>query len=546
MFERRTLQDAAPPMQWRSAAPEALPGNALPHGFRHRLEWLRTKAVRELNPVPFDSPNSTTPKRTIVRAPRGTQLSCKGWDQESALRMLMNSLEPEVAERPELVGEPSACDATGQPVHDWQAYAAIAEALSSLENNQTLLVQSGKLAGIVSTSAAAPRVLIDAKTTAESWMYAGTQGALEVTCETFRAAAQLHFGGDLAGRLVVSAGMGKLGGAQPLAAQLNGAAFLGIDADPARIKRRVKGGYCDVMVSSLDEALRILKNAVRQRAARSVGLVGNAADVMCELAQRGVVPDLLTDRTAAHDPLCGYWPQGLDLAQADELRRSDPAEARHRSLDSIATQVRAMLELRKLGAILFDFGNQLFVRAGEAGVKGADAVPGFAETYLAPALSENRAPLRWIALSGEPADIDRLDRFALELFPDDERLRIWLPLVQKHVRPQGLPARVCWLPREARTKFSVAVNDLVARNELRAPVVLGRDLLDCGPDAKPAGDCSEPALLESAGGAISPRMQSILDAASGASWATTSGRGAAIVADGTPAAAARIELVMKR
>jgi urocanate hydratase len=460
--------------------------------------------------------------------------------------MLMNSLDPDVAERAEMFGDPGPCGAAEQPVHDWAAYVAIAEALKSLENNQTLLVQSGKLAGILRTSVAAPRVLIDAKTSAASWMYVGTQGALEETYETFRAAAQRHFGGDLAGRLVVSAGMGGLGGAQPLAAQLSGAAFLGIDADPARIKRRVKGGYCDVMVSSLDEALRILKNAVRQRAARSVGLVGNAADVMCELAQRGVVPDLLTDRTAAHDPLCGYWPQGLELAQAAKLRRSDPAEARRRSLESIANQVRAMLELRALGAILFDFGNQLFVRAREAGVKGADAVPAFAETYLASTLSENRTPLRWIALSGENADIDRIDRLALEIFPDDERLHHWLPLAQKHVRPQGLPARVCWIPVVGRAAFGVAVNDLVARGDLRAPVVLGRDFLDCGAGVDLAGESSEPPLLASADGAPSPRVQAIVDAASGASWGVIRGRGAAIVADGTPAAAARIEILMNR
>ncbi|MGD0839975.1 MAG: urocanate hydratase [Candidatus Acidiferrales bacterium] len=496
--------------------------------------------------MPSEPPNSTSPKRAVVRSPRGTRLSCKGWDQEAALRVLMNSLDPDIAERAEFFDDPGPCGAARQPVQDWAAYFAIAEALKSLENNQTLLAQSGRLARILRTSVAAPRVLIDAKTTAASWMYVGTQGSLEETYETFRAAAQRHFGGDLAGRLVVSAGMGGRGGAQPLAAQLNGAAFLGIDADPARIKRRVKGGYCDVMVTSLDEALRILKNAVRQRAARSVGLVGNAADVMRELAQRGVVPDLLTDRTAAHDPLCGYWPQSLDLAQAAELRRRDPAEARRRSLDSISTQVPAMLELRTLGAILFDFGNQLFARARDAGVEGADTVTGFAETCLATALTENRAPLRWIALSGELADIDRIDRLALEIFPDDERLHTWLPLAQKHVRSQGLPARVCWIPVSKRARLCVAVNDLVARGELRAPVVLGRDFLECGPGAEPAGESSEPPLMESAGGAISSRVQAILDGARGASWATTQGRATAIAADGTPAAAARIELVMNR
>jgi urocanate hydratase len=481
-----------------------------------------------------------------VRAPRGGVLSCKGWAREAALRMLMNTLDPEVAERPE---EFVACGATGKPVRDWASYLAIAAALKVLENDQTLIVQAGKLAGILRTQFDAPRVLIDSETSAACWVYVGTQGALEETYETFRAAAQHHFGGSLAGRLAVSAGMGSLGGAQPLAAQLNGAAFLGIDADPARIKRRVKSGYCDVMVSSLDEALRILKNAVRQRAARSVGLVGNAAEVLTELAARGVVPDLLTDRTAADDALNGYWPQGLSLAEAGEMRRDDPEQAQRRSIDSIAAQVRAMMELRKLGAVVFDFGNKIFARARDAGVAEADSIPDFASAYLAPALGEDRARLRWIALSGEAADIDRVDQLVLEMLPSDELLGRYVSLAQKHVRSQGLPARVCWFPRADRARFGAAVNDLVAKGELRAPIVVGRDFQDCGAATDLAEeDAGAPAGAGGlAGGGIeSPLAKAALDAASGASWASMPGRGLAIVADGTPEAAGRIERVMAK
>ncbi|MGB6198609.1 MAG: hypothetical protein WBF35_03575 [Candidatus Acidiferrales bacterium] len=493
--------------------------------------------------------DSTTSARGSVRAPRSGVLSCKGWNQEAALRMLMNTLDPDVAEHSELL---IACGVSGKPVEDWASYAAITDALKTLDTDQTLLVQSGRLAGIVSTSAAAPRVLISGNTTAENWMYVGTQGALEETYETYRGAARIHFGGDLAGRLIVSAGMGGLGGAQPLAAQMNGAAFLGIDADATRIKRRVKSGYCDVMVNSLDEALRILKNAVRVRAARSVGLVGNAADVITELAERGVVPDLLTDRTSAHDPLRGYWPQGLSLAEAAEMRRGNPAEALRRSLESIAAQVRAMIELRKLGAIVFDSGNGIFERAREAGVADAATIPHFDDTNLAAALAENRAPMRWIALSGEPSDINRIDRLVLELFPEDEIPARWIPLAQKHVRTQGLPARVCWMLHADRARFAAAVNDLVARGELKGPIVLGRDFRDCGATVV-SSDASAPETSELAN---APWLRKILDAASGASWAAIPTRGAgateavrigqAIVADGLPETRGRIELVMSR
>jgi len=487
--------------------------------------------------VPSGSLDSTTSARVVVRAPRGSSLTCKGWQQEAALRMLMNALDPDVAEQPE---ELIACGTAGKAARDWSSYAAIVKALRTLENDETLFVQAGAAAGVRRTSADAPRVAIDAASSAANWMYVGTQGALEETYETFRAAAKKLFGSDLAGRLVVSAGMGGLGGAQPLAAQLNGAALLGIDADPARTKRRVKGGYCDVMVNSLDEGLRILKNAVRQRAARSVGLVGNAADVLTELAQRGVVPDLLTDQTSAHDPLRGYWPRGLSLAEAGELRRSDPAEALRRSRDSIAAQVRAMFALRKLGSVVFDFGSEIFARAREAGVEGTDSIPNFAEAYLAGALGEDRALLRWVALSGEPADIQRIDRLALEFGAGDEMLARWIPLAQKNVRFQGLPARVCYFPRRELARFGAAVNDLVARGELNAPIVLGRDFLDC--DANGAGDEGPGTGI----GLDSTKVAAAVEAASGASWAALRGRGVALLADGTPEAGARIGRAMAK
>ncbi|HKO05071.1 MAG TPA: urocanate hydratase, partial [Candidatus Acidoferrales bacterium] len=361
-----------------------------------------------------------TPSHAAIRAPRGTAISCKGWQQEAALRMLMNNLDPEVAERPE---ELVVYGGTGKAARNWACYEAIVKSLRALENDETLLVQSGKPVAVFRTHAWAPRVLIAnanlvghwsdwehfgeleragltmyGQMTAGSWIYIGTQGILQGTYETFAAAARKHFGGDLAGRLVVTGGMGGMGGAQPLAATMNGAAFLGIDVDPERIKRRVKTGYCDVMVNDLDEALRILKNAVRKREAASVGLVGNCADVVPELARRGVVPDLLTDQTSAHDPVGGYIPQRLSVAQAAELRQRDAAEYRRRSLASIAAHVQGMLDLMRLGAVTFDYGNNIRTFAFEQGVKDAYAFPGFVPAYIRPQFCEGRGPFRWAAL----------------------------------------------------------------------------------------------------------------------------------------------------
>src|SRR3990172_9537522 len=374
-----------------------------------------------------------------VRAPRGTARTCKGWGQEAALRMLMNNLDPEVAERPE---ELIVYGGTGKAARNWACFEAIVASLRGLENDETLLVQSGKPVGIFRTHEYAPRVLIAnanlvghwsnwaqfgeleraglmmyGQMTAGSWIYIGTQGVLQGTYETFAAAAQKHFSGDLAGKLVVSGGMGGMGGAQPLAATMNGAAFLGVEVDAEKIKRRIRNGYCDICVNDLDEALRILKNAVRQKQAVSVGLVGNCAEIIPELARRGVVPDLLTDQTSAHDPLNGYIPAGLRLEEAGELRRANPDDYLKRSYESIAQHVTAILALQKLGAATFDYGNNIRTMAFEhGGVKDAYNFPGFIPAYLRPLFSEGRGPFLWVALSGEPADIYRTDELALDLF----------------------------------------------------------------------------------------------------------------------------------
>ena len=511
-----------------------------------------------------------------VRAARGASISCKSWQQEAALRMLMNNLDPDVAERPE---ELIVYGGTGKAARNWACFHAIVESLRGLENDETLLVQSGKPVGIFRTHPYAPRVLIAnsnlvghwsnwkhfgeleraglmmyGQMTAGSWIYIGTQGILQGTYETFAAAARKHYGSNLAGKLVVSGGMGGMGGAQPLAVTMNGGAFLGIDVDAERIKRRVKTGYCQVMVNDLDEALRILKNAVRKREPASVGLVGNCADLIPALAKRGVVPDLLTDQTSAHDPVGGYVPRGVTLEQAAELRRRDPEEYRNRAMESIASHVRGMLDLQKLGAVIFDYGNNIRTFAYEAGVQDAYDFPGFVAAYIRPLFCEGRGPFRWVALSGEPSDIFRTDELVLQLFPHDEILSRWIHLAQKRVRFQGLPARICWLGYGERDKFGLAINDLVARGELKAPIVIGRDHLDCGSVASPYRE-TEKMLDGSDAVADWALLNALLNTASGASWVSIhNGGGVGIgysqhagqvtVADGTPEMAARIERVL--
>ncbi len=517
------------------------------------------------------------PKRRSIRAPRGTRLTCKGWQQEAALRMLMNNLDGEVAERPE---ELIVYGGTGKAARNWECYDAIVRSLERLENDETLLVQSGKPVGVFRTHEWAPRVLIAnsnlvgrwstwekfhelerlglmmyGQMTAGSWIYIGTQGILQGTYETFAAAAQKHFGSDLAGKLVVSGGLGGMGGAQPLAATLNGGAFLGVEVDPEKIKRRIRTGYCDICVNDLDEALRILKIAVRQKQPTSVGLVGNCAEVIPELARRGVVPDLLTDQTSAHDPLNGYLPAGLSLDAAAELRHKNPEEYLRRSYDSIARHVSAMLELQKMGAVTFDYGNNIRAQAFEhGGVKDAYNFPGFVQAYIRPLFCEGRGPFRWVALSGDPGDINRSDDLVLELFPDNAILNRWIRLARKRVKFQGLPARLCWLGYGERALFGERLNDLVAKGELKAPIVIGRDHLDCGSVASPYRETEG---MKDASDAVAdwPVLNALLNTASGASWVSFhNGGGVGIgyslhagqvtVADGTAEMAKRIERVL--
>jgi urocanate hydratase len=514
--------------------------------------------------------------RGPFRAPRGTELSCKGWQQEAALRMLLNNLDPDVAEKPE---DLVVYGGTGKAARNWDCFHAIVKSLRALERDETLLVQSGKPVAVFRTHEYAPRVLLCnsnlvghwsnwekfnefdraglmmyGQMTAGSWIYIGTQGILQGTYETFASAAQKHFGGDLSGKLVVTGGMGGMGGAQPLAATMNGGAFLGIDVDPERIKRRVKTGYCDVMVNSLDEALRILKNAVRKREATSVGLVGNCADLVPELAKRGVVPDVLTDQTSAHDPIAGYVPNEITLGQALELRKANPQEYRKRSIAAMGAHVQGMLDLQKMGAVTFDYGNNIRTFAHEAGVKNAYDFPGFVPAYIRPLFCEGKGPFRWAALSGEASDIARTDRLVLEMFPKNEHLKRWIQMAQKKVKFQGLPSRICWLGYGERDKFGLALNDLVAKGELKAPVVIGRDHLDCGSVASPY---RETEAMKDGSDAIAdwPLLNALVNTASGASWVSIhNGGGVGIgyslhagqvtCADGTKEMAKRIERVL--
>jgi urocanate hydratase len=523
-----------------------------------------------------DVPTGAALSKGPFRAARGTEISCKGWQQEAALRMLMNNLDPEVAEKPE---DLVVYGGTGKAARNWECFHAIVRSLRSLENDETLLIQSGKPVGIFRTHEYAPRVLLCnsnlvgyannwdkfreldraglmmyGQMTAGSWIYIGTQGILQGTYETFAACARKHFGGDLAGKLVVTGGMGGMGGAQPLAATMNGAAFLGIDVDAERIKRRVKTGYCDVMVNDLDEALRILKNAVRKREATSVGLVGNCADLIPEMAKRGVVPDVLTDQTSAHDPIGGYVPNGMTLAAALELRRSDPKEYKKHSMTAMAAHVEGMLALQKLGSVTFDYGNNIRTFAFEQGVKNAYDFPGFVPAYIRPLFCEGKGPFRWAALSGEASDIARTDQLVLEMFPQNAHLARWIKLAQKRVKFQGLPSRICWLGYGERDKFGLALNDLVARGELKAPIVIGRDHLDCGSVASPYRE-TEAMLDGSDAVADWPLLNALLNTASGASWVSIhNGGGVGIgssqhagqvtVADGTKEMAERIARVL--
>ena len=512
-----------------------------------------------------------------ITAPTGTALSCKGWHQEAALRMLMNNLDPAVAERPE---ELIVYGGGGKAARNWECYERIVTTLRRLKNDETLLVQSGKPVGVFRTHEEAPRVLIanahlvprwatwdefrrlDAlgltmygQMTAGSWIYIGTQGILQGTYETFAECARQHFGGSLEGRLVVTGGLGGMGGAQPLAATMNGAAFLGVDVDESRIRRRVETRYCDRLEHDLDAALRLVEEARAERRALSVGLVGNIAEVLPELVRRGVLPDVVTDQTSAHDLRVGYIPAGLSLADAASLRERDSAGYEGRVLDSMVAHVRAMLDLQARGAVAFDYGNNLRGQvADHRSMPEAFTIPGFVPAFIRPLFCRGAGPFRWAALSGDPADIGETDRAVLDTFPRKEALARWIRQAQERVQFQGLPARICWLEYGERAEMGLRFNWLVKKGKVRAPLVIGRDHLDTGSVASPN---RETEAMKDGSDAIAdwPLLNALLNTACGASWVSLHhGGGVGIgysihagmvaVAEGTTMADRRLERVL--
>jgi urocanate hydratase len=517
----------------------------------------------------------TTVTETI-RAPRGSKLNCKGWQQEGALRCLMNNLDPEVAERPsDLV----VYGGIGKAARNWESYHAIVRELQNLGNEETLLIQSGKPVAVFPTHDMAPRVILansnlvgqwanwdhfhelDRKglmmygqMTAGSWIYIGTQGILQGTFQTFASLADIHFGGSLKGKLVVTGGVGGMGGAQPLAVTLNEGVVLAIDVDRTRIERRVDTRYCDTLTENLDEALKLCEAARREGRALSVGLVGNCAEVLPELVRREVVVDVVTDQTSAHDPLNGYIPAGFTLSQATTLRERDAAAYTKLSTESMAVHVNAMLALQRAGAIAFDYGNNIRRFAADAGCVDAFNIPGFVPEYIRPLFCEGNGPFRWVALSGDPADIDRTDQLALELFPHNEILNKWMRLARGRFAFQGLPARICWLGYGERVEMGEALNDLVRKGELSAPVAIGRDHLDTGSVASPYRE-TERMLDGSDAVADWPILNALLNTASGASWVSfhhgggvgmgySLHAGQVTVADGTANAQKRLSRVL--
>jgi urocanate hydratase len=519
---------------------------------------------------------ATLAAERVVRAPRGSHITCKGWQQEAAMRMLMNNLDPEVAERP---GDLVVYGGTGKAARNWEAFDAIVASLTSLGDDETLLVQSGKPVGIFRTHTGAPRVLIAnsnlvgrwatwehfreleraglmmyGQMTAGSWIYIGSQGILQGTFETFGAVARTHFGGTLDGRFVLTAGLGGMGGAQPLAATMNGAAILGVEVDESRIDKRLATGYCDRKTGDLDEALRWINEARAAKTALSVGLVGNAAEVLPELVRRKVTPDVLTDQTSAHDMLNGYLPAGMSLGEAAALRGRDEREYLKRAVASAVEHVKAMLAMQKRGAITFDYGNNIRTVALDAGVKNAFDIPGFVPEYIRPLFCEGKGPFRWVALSGDPKDIARTDDLVLELFPNDSHLARWISIARRKVHFQGLPARICWLGLGDRAKFGVALNDLVAKGEISAPIAIGRDHLDTGSVASPF---RETEAMKDGTDAVAdwPILNALLNTAGGASWVSfhhgggvgignSLHAGQVIVADGTPEMRERLQRVL--
>jgi urocanate hydratase len=512
-----------------------------------------------------------------IRAPHGTQISCKGWSQEAALRMLMNNLDPEVAEDPSRL---IVYGGTGKAARNWECYDAIVRSLRALEGDETLLIQSGKPVGVLRTHADAPRVLLAnsllvpkwatwdefrrlealgltmyGQMTAGSWIYIGSQGILQGTYETLAECARQHFGGSLKGRWVLTAGLGGMGGAQPLAVTMNEGVALVVEIDRQRIARRIETGYLDTSADTLEEAMTLVEEAVRAGRPLSVGLLGNAAEVLPELLARGVTPDIVTDQTSAHDPLNGYAPAGLSLEDAAQLRERDPQEYVRRARASMASHVEAILAMQARGAIAFDYGNNLRGQALEAGVANAFDYPGFVPAFIRPLFCRGKGPFRWVALSGDPADIARTDQAILELFPDDEPLHRWITKAQARVHFQGLPARICWLGYGERDRAGLAFNELVRRGEVSAPIVIGRDHLDAGSVASPNRETEG---MRDGSDAIGdwPILNALLNTAAGATWVSVHHgggvgigyslhAGVVIVADGTAAAAARLERVLR-
>ena len=512
----------------------------------------------------------------VIRAPRGTQISCKGWPQEAALRMLMNNLDPDVAEDPANL---IVYGGTGKAARNWACFDAIVRELRQLDNDQTLLIQSGKPVGVLRTHPWAPRVLLAnsllvpkwatwdefhrleamgltmyGQMTAGSWIYIGTQGILQGTYETFAELARQHFGGTLKGRWVLTAGLGGMGGAQPLAITMNEGVALIVEVDRQRIERRLRTRYLDRAVDTLEEAMTLVEEAVRDGRALSVGLLGNAAEILPELVARGVTPDVVTDQTSAHDPLNGYVPAGLALEDAARLRASDPQEYIRRARESMARHVEAILTFQRRGAVVFDYGNNLRGQAFEAGVSNAFDYPGFVPAFIRPLFCRGKGPFRWVALSGDPDDIARTDQAILELFPEDAGLARWIRMAGQRVQYQGLPARICWLGYGERDRAGLAFNALVRSGQVRAPIVIGRDHLDAGSVASPNRETEG---MRDGSDAIAdwPVLNALVNCASGASWVSVHHGGGVgigyslhagmvVVADGSTEADQRLERVL--
>lgn len=514
--------------------------------------------------------------QTSIVAPRGNKISCRSWPQEAALRMLMNNLDPEVAEDPKNL---VVYGGTGKAVRNWACYDAIVKTLRDLADDETLLVQSGKPVGVIRTHDMAPRVMIAnsnlvpnwanwdhfrklekaglmmyGQMTAGSWIYIGTQGILQGTYETLAELARQHYGGSLKGKMVLTGGLGGMGGAQPLAVTMNDGVCICVEVDRARAERRVEHRYCDKLTDDLDEALRWAQEACRKGEPLSIGLIANAATAFPEILKKGVVPDVVTDQTSAHDMLNGYVPQGMTMSDAAKLREADPAKYQKLAVEAAGRQVQAMLDFQEKGSIVFDYGNNIRAEAQKAGVKNAFDFPGFVPAFIRPQFCEGRGPFRWVALSGDPADIHRTDRAVLETFPDDEGLKRWITKAQAQVAFQGLPARICWLGYGERHKLGLVFNELVRKGEVSAPIVIGRDHLDSGSVASPN---RETEAMKDGSDAVSdwPLLNAMSNVACGAHWVSfhhgggvgmgySQHAGMVVVADGTDNSRERLERVL--